>query len=83
MSHQNAGLDRLRVRVASRIASGAAILALLLVSTSAEAVSVRYTYDALGRVAQAIFDNGSGTTTTISYSYDAAGNRSSVSTTSP
>ncbi|PNG53114.1 MULTISPECIES: RHS repeat domain-containing protein [unclassified Variovorax] len=49
---------------------------------AAHAGSVSYVYDALGRLASAVYSNGS-TTTTITYSYDAAGNRTSVATTSP
>ena len=41
-----------------------------------------YSYDALGRLASAVYSDGS-ITTTITYSYDAAGNRTSVATTSP
>ncbi|MBA9848524.1 MULTISPECIES: RHS repeat domain-containing protein [Ralstonia] len=54
----------------------------MLTSVPAVAGSVSYTYDALGRLATAVYNNGS-TTTTITYSYDAAGNRTSVVTTSP
>jgi YD repeat-containing protein len=39
----------------------------------AVAVTVSYTYDSLGRVTQVTYDNG----TTITYVYDAAGNRTS------
>lgn len=55
---------------------------LLLAAQAAYAGSVGYTYDALGRLATAVYNNGT-TTTTITYSYDAAGNRTSVVTTSP
>ncbi|HJS03882.1 MAG TPA: RHS repeat domain-containing protein [Variovorax sp.] len=41
-----------------------------------------YTYDALGRLASTVYSNGT-STTTITYSFDAAGNRTSVVTTSP
>lgn len=44
--------------------------------------SVSYSYDALGRLANAVYSDASATTT-ITYSYDAAGNRTSVATTSP
>ena len=48
----------------------------------AYAGSVSYAYDTLGRLATVVYNNGT-TTTTITYSYDAAGNRTSVVTTSP
>jgi YD repeat-containing protein len=53
-----------------------------LLAAAAHAGSVSHTYDALGRVATVVYNNGT-TTTTIKYSYDAAGNRTSVVTTSP
>jgi YD repeat-containing protein len=43
----------------------------------AQAASVAYTYDLLGRVTTALYDNG----TCIIYSYDAAGNRTSQTNT--
>jgi YD repeat-containing protein len=43
---------------------------------------VSFGYDALGRLASAVYSNGT-STTSITYSYDAAGNRTSVVTTSP
>jgi YD repeat-containing protein len=44
---------------------------------------VSFGYDALGRLASAVYSNGTSSTTSITYSYDAAGNRTSVVTTSP
>jgi hypothetical protein len=41
-------------------------------------VSVSYTYDSQGRVATASYILASGGTSTVTYSYDAAGNRTSV-----
>ncbi|WP_345539429.1 hypothetical protein [Variovorax defluvii] len=41
-----------------------------------------FTYDALGRLASTVYTSGA-STTTITYSYDVAGNRSSVVTTTP
>ena len=55
---------------------------LIFAGLTAMAGAVSYAYDALGRLAKVIYNNGT-TTTTINYSYDAAGNRSSVVTTSP
>lgn len=57
-------------------------MALLLTGHPALAGSVSYSYDTLGRVSAVIYNNGS-STTTITYTYDAAGNRTSVATTSP
>ncbi len=69
-------------RPAHRPLLSALTAAVMLTSVPAVAGSVSYTYDALGRLATAVYNNGS-TTTTITYSYDAAGNRTSVVTTSP
>lgn len=55
---------------------------LALAGLAAHAGSVSYAYDALGRLATVVYNNGT-STTTIAYSYDAAGNRTSVATTSP
>lgn len=44
--------------------------------------SVSYSYDALGRLASAVYSNGT-SSTTITYSYDPGGNRTSVVTTTP
>lgn len=49
---------------------------------AAHAGTVNYTYDTLGRLATVVYSSGT-STTTITYSYDAAGNRTSVATTSP
>ncbi|RYF76367.1 MAG: hypothetical protein EOO22_02280 [Comamonadaceae bacterium] len=58
------------------------IAATVLGAFSAQAGSIAYSYDSLGRLAAVVFSNG-GATTTIAYRYDAAGNRTSVITTSP
>ncbi|MDR6856289.1 hypothetical protein [Variovorax guangxiensis] len=55
---------------------------LLLGAGAAHAGSVSYGYDALGRFASAVYSNGS-STATVTYSFDPAGNRTSVVTTSP
>ena len=57
------------------------LCAVTLASLPAHAGSVNYSYDALGRLASAVYSDG-GSTTTITYSYDAAGNRTSVAATS-
>ena len=41
-------------------------------------VSVSYTYDSQGRLATATYVSGTGATTVVTYTYDAAGNRTSV-----
>ena len=51
-------------------------------ASAAHAGSVSFTYDALGRLASTVYSNGS-STTTITYSYDPGGNRTSVVTTTP
>lgn len=67
-------------RFALSIAAGAALLAL---SPSAYSASTDdYTYDTLGRVTKITHSDGVKTTTVI-YSYDATGNRTSVVSTSP
>jgi YD repeat-containing protein len=57
----------------------AILLLALTVAASANAAtaSVSYTYDQLGRVATALYDNG----TCIAYSYDASGNRTAQTNT--
>ena len=66
-----------------RAGAASALCALLMAGQSAVwAGSVNYTYDTLGRLATLVYNNGV-TTTTLTYSYDAAGNRTSVVTTSP
>lgn len=42
--------------------------------------AANYSYDPLGRITQVVYTDGS-TTTTITYQYDASGNRTSVVTT--
>ena len=69
-------------RVLHHIIQGTIALALVGASAVASAGSIPYPYDPLGRLTKAVFNNGSSTTTVI-YNYDAAGNRTSVSTTSP
>lgn len=47
------------------------LLACLLLASAAQAGSVSYTYDTLGRLTRAAYSNG----TVIVYTYDASGNR--------
>jgi hypothetical protein len=71
------------VHVLARILSRTVLaVGLCSIALAASAGSVSYSYDALGRLASAVYTDGSATTT-ITYSYDAAGNRTSVATTSP
>ena len=55
---------------------------LFTVALAAHAGSASYSYDALGRLASTVYSDGT-STTTITYSYDPGGNRTSVVTTSP
>jgi YD repeat-containing protein len=61
-----------------QIALVASFVALLLVGSAdlvgAQSDGATYAYDALGRLTQVTYTNG----TTIVYTYDAAGNRTSV-----
>jgi YD repeat-containing protein len=61
----------------SRRFKGGMTLAVLVLSTllvsNASGLGVTYTYDQVGRVAAAIYDNG----LCVAYTYDAAGNRTS------
>ncbi|WP_213766672.1 RHS repeat domain-containing protein [Caballeronia sp. dw_19] len=58
-------------------------VALLALSTVAFAASnANYTYDALGRLTKIAYSDGV-KTTTVTYSYDTAGNRTSVVTSAP
>ena len=68
-------------RTLFRTVLAACLCAAALAGHPAQAGSVSYSYDALGRLASAVYSDGSATTT-ITYSYDAAGNRSSVAATS-
>ena len=54
----------------------------LAAQAPAVAGSASHVYDTLGRLVQIVYVQGM-TTTTINYSYDTAGNRASVVTTSP
>ena len=65
-----------------RAVLAAGLCAAALAAHPAHAGSVSYSYDALGRLASAVYSDGSATTT-ITYSYDAAGNRTAVVTTTP
>lgn len=58
----------------------AAFSFVLITSGSILAGTANYTYDALGRITQVVYVDGS-TTTTITYQYDATGNRTAVVTT--
>ncbi|WP_322026514.1 RHS repeat domain-containing protein [Burkholderia sp. BCC1977] len=55
----------------------AGIVLLTFAATAYSASQADYTYDALGRLTKAVYSDGVQTTTVI-YNYDAAGNRTSV-----
>ena len=74
---------RLSIRIPYRTVLAAGLCAAALAGHPAHAGSMSYRYDALGRLASTVYSNGASTTTTITYSYDPAGNRTSVVTTSP
>ncbi|VTU36703.1 YD repeat (two copies) [Variovorax sp. PBL-H6] len=81
-SHAPMPSDRhVPTRMLSRTVLAACLCAAALAGHPANAGSVSYSYDALGRLASAVYSDGA-STTTITYSYDAAGNRSSVAATS-
>lgn len=85
MSESSVGSLRSRCIARGRrqiIVDGVFAGVLALASLLAHAGAVNYTYDTLGRLITAVYRNGT-STTTITYSYDAAGNRTSVATTSP
>ena len=66
------------MRVKTRKNVSLAIIVILLISYSNEVrASVTYTYDQLGRVTTALYDNG----LCIAYAYDANGNRTSQTNT--
>jgi hypothetical protein len=67
-------------RFALNIAAGAALFASLPSAYSAS--TDEYTYDTLGRVTKITYSDGV-KTTTVTYTYDATGNRTSVVSTSP
>ena len=81
-SHASIPSDRhVFARTLSRTVLAAGLCSIAL---AVHAGSVSYSYDALRRLASAVYTDGSATTTTtITYSYDAAGNRTAVATTSP
>ncbi|WP_377157198.1 RHS repeat domain-containing protein [Roseateles sp. UC29_93] len=56
-----------------------AILAAIKKNQAAPPVSESYSYDALGRIEKVRYSNGS----TVTYTYDAAGNRKAVVRTAP
>jgi hypothetical protein len=67
-----------------KLLGGAAVVALLLGSfvPAAQAVTsggITYQYDSLGRVILAQYSVGGSLTKTVTYAYDAAGNRITVS----
>ncbi|AXE63946.1 hypothetical protein BBF93_06730 [Hyphomonas sp. CACIAM 19H1] len=63
----------------AQILAGVSGAALLSLRNNAFADTVTYTYDELGRVKTVVYSNGA----TITYEYDAAGNRTTLSQTPP
>lgn len=59
------------------LASGTLVLLAMGTTVPAHAGSATHQYDSLGRLSQVTYSNG----TVITYSYDAAGNRTAVVTT--
>ena len=55
----------------------AALFLLGTITGSATAADIYYSYDALGRLVQIVYPSGK----TVTYTYDAAGNRTSVTVT--
>ena len=80
-SPKNAPPERGNFRGRERFAALVLAVFAALAPCVAQAGSVSYTYDILGRLSKVIYNDGK-TATTIAYSYDAAGNRTSVATTS-
>lgn len=65
-------------RKGARTAAACALMLLALAGMpAAQAGSAAHTYDSLGRLSKITYSNG----TVITYTYDAAGNRSAVVTT--
>ena len=69
-------ISKIHIRKSHVLSSLCLLLSFVLMS-AIHAGSVAYTYDYLGRVTKATYSNGK----VISYSYDTAGNRTSVVTT--
>jgi YD repeat-containing protein len=61
------------------VVAGATVFFISSTSIEAATGSVSYSYDALGRLVQVTYDDG----TTTTYTYDANGNRISVVTEQP
>jgi YD repeat-containing protein len=80
-SRSRASNRHVLARMLSRTVIATCLCAAAIAAVPAHAGSVSYSYDALGRLATAVYTDGT-STTTITYSYDAAGNRSSIAATS-
>jgi YD repeat-containing protein len=63
--------------IARALAGGAMVMLAMIAVVPAHAGSATHTYDSLGRLTKVTYSNG----TVITYTYDAAGNRSTVVTT--
>lgn len=71
------------LRRCGAISARSAAFLLLLMFGHANAGSVAYTYDALGRLATAVYNGGTSSATTVTYNYDASGNWTLVTTATP
>lgn len=71
----------LRRRVMASVPSAAALF--LLICGYANAGSVAYTYDTLGRLATVVYNSGTSSASTVTYNYDASGNWTLVTTATP
>ncbi|MBR8075974.1 hypothetical protein KDW56_06865 [Burkholderia cenocepacia] len=84
VSKKNSGGRPTDTRSASGLRRGCLVCAALVAFSfpAHSAGTVDYTYDALGRLVKAVYSDGA-KTTTVTYNYDAAGNRTSVTSNSP
>jgi len=73
------GRMRTRVRLATGYLAASALVLLGSLVTDASGAGVSYTYDQVGRIATAIYDNG----LCVAYSYDANGNRTAQTNATP
>jgi len=69
----------IQVRKTRRRLTAAALMLSVVVIPDASGAGVTYTYDTLGRVTTALYDNGM----CVAYSYDANGNRTTQTNATP
>lgn len=68
-------LERMSVRVARAVVTGS--LMIMFSAAAHSEINASYTYDAMGRLVSAVYTDGT-KTITVTYSYDASGNRTGV-----